>query len=408
MRVITRQLAKEILFSSGFVLIALVALFAFFDLVGQLDDVADGRTIMQAFTLTAFTLPARIYEVMPLAALLASVYTMSRWAATSEFTCLRVAGMSPVTLALSLMLPGIILVGITYTFGEFIAPAASRYAAEVKSISNNQTTRTARGYSSGVWVRDVTTGERGLEIDRYINVKYLNATDSAETGGWRLFEFDKQGRIRVFIESESAHFEPGKGWLLKDVVRYDYPVFDAADNKPLESRIEMTKADELLLHSSLGPDTLSVMTVKPDTMSMRDLDRYVSHLKKNNQQSEHYEVAFWNKAFYPARHARDDRAVDAVRLHECTLRRSGDQDVRRRHDRHCLLRAQQPLLVSGRTQHLVADCGESGADSEHVDHGGRRHVPSRAAIASGPAFEKRKARSSTCGPFACVLGMGTF
>ena len=117
--------------------------------------------------------------------------------------------------------------------------------------------------------------------------------------GWRLFEFDKQGRIRVFIESESAHFEPGKGWLLKDVVRYDYPVFDAADNKPLESRIEMTKADELLLHSSLGPDTLSVMTVKPDTMSMRDLDRYVSHLKKNNQQSEHYEVAFWNKAFYP-------------------------------------------------------------------------------------------------------------
>ena len=160
MRVITRQLAKEILFSSGFVLIALVALFAFFDLVGQLDDVADGRTIMQAFTLTAFTLPARIYEVMPLAALLASVYTMSRWAATSEFTCLRVAGMSPVTLALSLMLPGIILVGITYTFGEFIAPAASRYAAEVKSISNNQTTRTARGYSSGVWVRDVTTGER--------------------------------------------------------------------------------------------------------------------------------------------------------------------------------------------------------------------------------------------------------
>lgn len=37
MRVITRQLAKEILFSSGFVLIALVALFAFFDLVGQLE-----------------------------------------------------------------------------------------------------------------------------------------------------------------------------------------------------------------------------------------------------------------------------------------------------------------------------------------------------------------------------------
>ena len=64
MRGITRQLAKEILFSSGFVLIALVALFAFFDLVGQLDDVADGRTIMQAFTPPAFFLPARNNEII--------------------------------------------------------------------------------------------------------------------------------------------------------------------------------------------------------------------------------------------------------------------------------------------------------------------------------------------------------
>ena len=106
MRVITRQFTKEILISTSFVLVALVALFAFFDLIGQLDDVGtNNRTMSEAFTLTAMTLPSRIYEVMPLAALLASVYTMSRWAATSEFTVLRVAGMSPVSLALSLLLP---------------------------------------------------------------------------------------------------------------------------------------------------------------------------------------------------------------------------------------------------------------------------------------------------------------
>ena len=36
MMVITRHLTKEILQATGFVLLALVALFAFFDLVGQL------------------------------------------------------------------------------------------------------------------------------------------------------------------------------------------------------------------------------------------------------------------------------------------------------------------------------------------------------------------------------------
>ena len=41
------------------------------------------------------------------------------------------------------------------------------------------------------------------------------------------------------------------------------------------------------------------MTSKPENMSMRDLDRYVAHLAKNNQQTEQYEIAFWTKVFYP-------------------------------------------------------------------------------------------------------------
>lgn len=300
MRVITRQFTKEILISTSFVLVALVALFAFFDLIGQLDDVGtNNRTMSEAFTLTAMTLPSRIYEVMPLAALLASVYTMSRWAATSEFTVLRVAGMSPVSLALSLLLPGLILVAITYFFGEVVAPPAERYGVEVKTLAKKQTNLTARGYSSGVWVRDSTHSDAGLEVDRYINVKYIKATNQGETGGWRLFEFDKAGKLQIFIESKSARYEAGRGWLLQDVVRYQYPQFDGKDNRPLSARIEMQPMKEFLLPSSLGPDILGVMTAKPDTMSMQDLDRYISHLKKNNQQTEHYEVAFWKKAFYP-------------------------------------------------------------------------------------------------------------
>lgn len=338
MRVITRQFTKEILISTSFVLVALVALFAFFDLIGQLDDVGTkNRTMGEAFTLTAMTLPSRIYEVMPLAALLASVYTMSRWAATSEFTVLRVAGMSPVSLALSLLLPGLILVAVTYFFGEVVAPPAERYGVEVKTLSKKQTNLTARGYSSGVWVRDSTHSEAGLEVDRYINVKYLKATNQGETGGWRLFEFDKAGKLQIFIESESARYEPGRGWLLQNAVRYVYPQFDDRDNRPLKARIEMQPMKEYLLKSSLGPDILGVMTAKPDTMSMRDLDRYVSHLKKNNQQTEHYEVAFWKKAFYPF-DLGDVGLVDAVCLYERSFWWSRDQDVYRRHDRDCVLR----------------------------------------------------------------------
>ena len=74
MSVISRQFAKDILLSTIFVLIVLIALFAFFDLIGQLDDLGADYTIGRAFLTTSLTLPSRAYEVMPLAVLLASVY----------------------------------------------------------------------------------------------------------------------------------------------------------------------------------------------------------------------------------------------------------------------------------------------------------------------------------------------
>ena len=298
MKVIDKQFMKEILLSTGFVLMALVALFAFFDLINQMDDVGTEYTIGTAFLLTSLTLPSRIYEVMPLAALLAAVYTMSRWASTSEFTVLRVAGMSPMRLARALLVPGVLLVALTYGFGEVVAPWAARYTIEVKSGDRNDTV-SARGYVSGVWVRDLTQNEQGETVDRYINVKNLSASNMSETGAWRMFEFTRDGKLLRMIHAASASFEPGRGWHLHDAVTVTYPAFDPKDTRPLEQKIVSSPPTESFLTSTVGPEILGVMTTKPENMSMRDLGKYLEHITKTNQQAEHYEIAFWSKATYP-------------------------------------------------------------------------------------------------------------
>lgn len=297
MKVITRQFAKDILFSSAFVLAALVALFAFFELINNLDDVGTEITLGTAFLLTALTLPSRIYEVMPLAVLLASVYTMSRWASTSEFTVLRVAGMSPMMLAKALVIPGILMVALTYAFGEVVAPAAARYEVAVKSGEDSSVS--ARGYVSGVWVRDVTENDAGEPVDRYINVKNLSAANMRNTGAWRMFEFNPEGRLLRLVRADSATFEPGRGWLLKNATVVAYPELDPKDNAPTAKRIETTHEGELFFKSTIVPEILGVMTSKPDNMSMRDLKRYIDHLAATHQTAGNYEVVFWTKAFYP-------------------------------------------------------------------------------------------------------------
>ena len=203
MRVITKQFTREILASTSFVLLALVALFAFFDLINQLDDVGKNFGLSDAFVFTALSLPARIYEVMPIAVLLASVYTMSRWASNSEFTVLRVAGLSPVSLAASLLVPGLLVVLFTYGMGELVSPPATRYAQELRVTLEKGGAVSARGYTSGVWIRDATTDDEGRKVDRYLNVKYISAQDRNVTGAWRFFEFNENGHLLRLIRSET-------------------------------------------------------------------------------------------------------------------------------------------------------------------------------------------------------------
>lgn len=296
MKIITKKLTKEILLAATFVSIALVSLFAFFELIKQLDEINETFSMADAVVMTLLILPTRMYEIMPIACLLGAVFIMSRWASSSEFTALRCAGMSPVSFAMSLLVPGIILVGMTYLVGEVIAPAAQRYSQELRVDGD---AITARGFLSGAWVRDVVYNEKNEKIDRYINVHSLNTSDRSTTGAWRLFEFKPNGQLDKLVESDRAHFVPGQGWILETAKVTVFPRIDVKNTEPNANKIHVTHHVRYFFQSHIDPDILYVLTMKPEKMSMRDLDRYVDHLRRNEQNSEPYEIAFWGKFFYP-------------------------------------------------------------------------------------------------------------
>ena len=63
MKTLRRYLWTEIATATGFMLFALLALFTFFDLVAQLDEIGQrGYRLRHAFAYVAFTLPSRTYE----------------------------------------------------------------------------------------------------------------------------------------------------------------------------------------------------------------------------------------------------------------------------------------------------------------------------------------------------------
>jgi len=299
MTVLQKYFASEIIRSVVFVLVAFLALFAFFDLMGELQSVGRGGYRLQhAFLYVIMGLPGYAYELMPIAALIGTIYVLAQFASRSEFTIMRVSSMSTATAGMMLARIGILFAAITFLFGEFISPKASELAEKLKLSAQGATV--SQEFRSGLWAKDVIrqNGASGPVIgSRFLNVRTMRP--SGELEGVKIFEFDKNFRMTAIMEAERADYRGSNVWQLTNVMASRFPSPDSAGFIGLRSPVKTTKSPAMELVSEITPDILGVLFADPDRMSATDLASYTRHLEENNQRSDRYQIAFWKKLIYP-------------------------------------------------------------------------------------------------------------
>ncbi len=277
MRIIKRYLLVEITTSTLLVFAALLMLFAFFDLVHELGDLGKGN--YQLHHIVAFVLlsvPGHVYELFPIAALIGTLFALAQLVANSEYTVMRVSGVSIPRMALTLVRVGLLFSALTFAIGEFVAPPAEQAAQHLRA--NAITGVIAQEFRSGLWVKD----ERN-----FVNVAQV-LTGSVLLGV-KIYEFDAGHRLRMISLAQRGEHLSGNMWRLHNVVRTDFE-----DNKTTVRRIA-----EVDWRSVLDPGLLKVLLVVPEQMAVWNLHSYVQHLRENNQQTSRHEIAFWNKLIYP-------------------------------------------------------------------------------------------------------------
>jgi lipopolysaccharide export system permease protein len=294
MKIIQRYLAREILLSVGLVLSAFIALYVFFDFINELNDVGkNGYRIEHAVIFVLLEIPARAYELLPIAALIGSIYALAQLAAHSEFTIMRMAGLSTARAARMVLLPGLVLVFATYLLGELITPQAEELSQKLRlKITDNAP---AKGMRTGIWVKDTVRGPDGQSLVRFVNVGEVNA--SRELKRIKIYEFDAQLRLQSVIDAQGGTYTPPGSWLLHQVSETRFIASPTSGNLPDQVRLE--KHNDLVWHSELNPQLLNVLQISPDRMAARNLDAYIHHLEENRQKTERYAIAFWKKLIYP-------------------------------------------------------------------------------------------------------------
>lgn len=295
MKVLHRYVSSEIVAAVLFALVAFLALFAFFDLIGELPEVGRGGYQLQhAFMYVAMGLPGYVYELMPIAALIGTIYALAQLAAKSEFTIMRASGLSTWMAGWMLAKVGIVFVLITFLFGEVIAPATSKMAERLKLQA--QGAAVSQEFRSGYWTKDVIR-EKGLTGEavgsRFLNVREV--TPEGQLRGVKLFEFDRDFHLTAVVTADHADYAGENAWRLSNVTETTFPARATDMTTVVSTKAAGTK--ELI--SEVTPDILSVLFADPDRMSAYGLAAYTRHLAENNLSSERYEIAFWKKLFYP-------------------------------------------------------------------------------------------------------------
>lgn len=268
-----RYLGRTLLGYAAMVLAVLLTLTSLFTFISQQDDIGIGSYDVRAALLyTLLSMPQQVFELLPISALIGGILGLGTLARDSELTVMRAAGVSPLRLGGSAAMAGVVVFGVMWTVGEYVAPPADHYGRQLKVFSKFSEFNAAGSGSS--WSKDGPL---------LINIRQQTASNLF--GGVLVFELGPDRAIRRIVRADRAADLGGSTWRLENFAETRF----AAD------RVEAERRPSREIEANLNRDFVGLAVVSPDALPVRGLREYVRHLRANGLESRAYEVAMWGR-----------------------------------------------------------------------------------------------------------------
>ncbi|AKN28181.1 hypothetical protein AB691_3313 [Stutzerimonas stutzeri] len=129
------------------IIVGLALLFAFID---ELGDVQGNYGLGDALQYVLLTSPRRLYDMLPMAALIGCLIGLGTLASSSELTIMRAAGVSLGRIVLSVMKPMLVLLVAGILIGEYVAPLTEDIAQARRSLAQGRVRRKAASAACGI------------------------------------------------------------------------------------------------------------------------------------------------------------------------------------------------------------------------------------------------------------------
>ncbi len=277
MRLIDQYIGRSVVLATLVVLAILLALFTFISFIAEMKMVGRGDySSLQALAYVALGIPRLVYQFMPIAALVGGLAGLGALASSSELTVIRSAGVSLLRIIGSVFKAAMLLILLAIAMGQWLAPWAEQrgQAMRTEAMTGQATLQTREG----LWFRDGTS---------FVNIRTL--LDNQQLIGVRIHTLDAAEHLRETLQATVARYGVS-GWMLIDVLR----------TRIDDGQLQIERLDELPWRSTLAPELLDSVAVRPEHLSLIDLFGYLRFLRENELDAARYELAFWRQLIMPA------------------------------------------------------------------------------------------------------------
>ena len=275
-KILDLYVARTLLGTVTVTLSVLIGLSALIKFVEQLRKIGEGDyDMLVAFLYVVLSLPRDLEQFFPMATLLGGLIGMGLLASNSELVVMQAAGLSRWNIINSAMKSTLIMILVVMAVGEWVTPVSETKAKQIRTeaISGGSL------FSSDklVWAKD---GERFVSIGQVLSQDALKDI--------RIYSFNSDLSLQSISYANSGTFDDD-GWWLNNV---DVTSFT-------EQQITSETFERKRWNSTLTPDKLGIVAVKPEALSITGLIDYVNYLKSNGQDPARYELALWRKILQP-------------------------------------------------------------------------------------------------------------
>lgn len=257
------------------VILGLSLLFAFID---QLSALSDSYTLGVAAKYILLTTPGRVYDLLPMAALIGCLVGLGTLASNSELTVMRAAGVSLQRIVWAVMKPMLVLMFVGILIGEYVVPSTETQAQSDRALA--QSDGGVVSSRNGLWHR------QGQE---FIHINVVQA-DGVLLGVTR-YDFDEQHRLLRASFARRGTYQ-GEHWVLEDI--------STTLLHPDEKRSEVQHQDSENWSIQFSPKLLNTVVMEPEALSISGLWDYIHYLQAQGLSSNRYWLAFWTKVLQPA------------------------------------------------------------------------------------------------------------